>query len=60
MDSCQYAVYVAYRDHRYERVHPFNNIHPFSVDSDEQFKEPQTPQSALPFVAIQRLMANAK
>jgi len=37
------ALYVAYRGHRYERMHTFNNFHPFSVDSDEQFKKPQTP-----------------
>jgi len=55
------ALYVAYRGHRYERVHTFNNFHLFSVDSDQQFKEPQTPPNPpSQFVAIQRLVAEAK
>jgi tetratricopeptide (TPR) repeat protein len=55
------SLYIAYRGHRYERVHTFNNFHLFSVDSDQQFKEPQTPPNPpSQFVAIQRLMADAK
>jgi hypothetical protein len=55
------ALYVAYRGHRYERLHTFNNFHLFSVDSDQQFKEPQkAPDPPSQFVAIQRLMAKAK
>jgi tetratricopeptide (TPR) repeat protein len=55
------ALYIAFRGHRYERVHTFNNFHLFSVDSDQQFKEPQTPPNPpSQFVAIQKLMAEAK
>jgi hypothetical protein len=53
------ALYIAYRGHRYERVHTFNNFHLFSVDSDQIVKDPPSnPPSQ--FVAIQRLMAEAK
>jgi len=53
------ALYVAYRGHRYERVHTFNNFQLFSVDSDQNVKDPPSnPPSQ--FVAIQRLMAEAK
>jgi tetratricopeptide (TPR) repeat protein len=55
------ALYIAYRGHRYERVHTFNNFHLFSVESDQQFKEPQTlPSPPSQFVAVQKLMAEAK
>jgi tetratricopeptide (TPR) repeat protein len=55
------ALYIAYRGHRYERVHTFNNFHLFSVESDQQFKEPQTaPSPPSQFVAVQRLIAEAK
>jgi tetratricopeptide (TPR) repeat protein len=37
------ALYVAYRGHRYERVHSFNNFQLFSVDSDQAVKEPPVP-----------------
>jgi tetratricopeptide (TPR) repeat protein len=55
------ALYVAYRGHRYERVHTFNNFRLFSVDSDQQFKEPQaSPEPPSKFVVVQKLMAEAK
>jgi tetratricopeptide (TPR) repeat protein len=53
------ALYIAYRGHRYERVHTFNNFHLFSVDSDQTVKDPPSNPPAQ-FVAIQRLMAEAK
>lgn len=55
------ALYIAYRGHRYERLHTFNNFHLFSVDSDQKFKEPQaSPEPPSQFVAVQKLMAEAK
>jgi tetratricopeptide (TPR) repeat protein len=55
------ALYIAYRGHRYERVHTFNNFHLFSVDSDQKFKEPETtPSPPSQFVAVQRLIAESK
>jgi hypothetical protein len=37
------ALYIAYKGHRYQRVHTFNHFHLFSVDSDQAIKEPKTP-----------------
>ena len=42
------ALYVAYRGHRYQRLHTFNNFHLFSIGSDQQRKDPQTPPIRLP------------
>ncbi|HMK23548.1 MAG TPA: hypothetical protein VK466_14525, partial [Terriglobales bacterium] len=48
------ALYVAYRGHRYERVHTFNNFQLFSVDSDQAVKEPpQSPTVPSQLVSLQ-------
>jgi tetratricopeptide (TPR) repeat protein len=55
------ALYIAYRGHRYERVHTFDHFHLFSVDSDQAIKEPaappKTPLQLLPIGS--KLMADA-
>ena len=56
------ALYIAYKGHRYERVHTFNRFHLFSVDSDQAIKEPK-PSAEPPsqFVAVRaKLMADAR
>ena len=55
------ALYIAYKGHRYERVHTFNHFHLFSVDSDQAIKEPKPTPPPTQFVAIrEKLMADAK
>lgn len=34
------SIYLAYRGHRYERVHTFGEFQLFSIDSDQAIKEP--------------------
>ena len=55
------ALYIAYRGHRYERVHRFDHFHLFSVDSDQAIKEPPTPpKTPLQLLPIgSKLMADA-
>ena len=38
------VLYIAYRGHRYERIHTFDHFHLFSVDSDQVVTEPTPPQ----------------
>ncbi|MGC2195442.1 MAG: hypothetical protein WA628_12265, partial [Terriglobales bacterium] len=55
------ALYIAYRGHRYERIHRFDHFHLFSVDSDQAIKEPATPpRTPLQLLPIgSKLMADA-
>jgi tetratricopeptide (TPR) repeat protein len=55
------TLYIAYRGHRYERVHTFDHFHLFSVDSDQAIKEPATPpKTPLQLLPIgSKLMADA-
>ena len=55
------ALYIAYRGHRYERIHTFDHFHLFSVDSDQAIKEPATPpKMPLQLLPIgSKLMADA-
>ena len=56
------TLYIAYKGHRYQRVHTFNRFHLFSVDSDQAIKEPKpTPEPPSQFVAARaKLMADAR
>jgi tetratricopeptide (TPR) repeat protein len=43
------SLYIAYRGHRYERVHNFSEFQLFSVESTEAVKEPIAPNKAPQF-----------
>ncbi len=42
------SLYIAYRGHRYERIHTFSHFQLFSVDSAQAIKEPTAPAQAVP------------